>query len=136
LSETMGWSGSFWKYISRRQYLRDHFALERHWGRRPRLLSLLKNNVIWLPIIFQNPFKKHDVIWLTNYSNGWWKERLDPSKELVLYSIDLGVQFQDSLQNLRASPRVCQNLLGKSCVLPTSKKLCKVKKEFTSNSLA
>jgi hypothetical protein len=76
------------------------------------------------------------VIWLTNYSNGWWKERLDPSKELVLYSIDLGVQFQDSLQNLRASPRVCQNLLGKSCVLPTSKKLCKVKKEFTSNSLA
>ena len=29
---------------------------------------------------------------------------------------------------LRASPRVCQNLLGKSYVLPTSKKLCKVKK--------
>jgi hypothetical protein len=37
---------------------------------------------------------------------------------------------------LRASPRVCQNLLGKSYVLPTSKKLCKVKKEFISNSLA
>jgi hypothetical protein len=37
---------------------------------------------------------------------------------------------------LRASPRVCQNLLGKSCVLPTSKKLCNVKKEFISNSLA
>jgi hypothetical protein len=34
------------------------------------------------------------------------------------------------------SPRVCQNLLGKSCVLPTSKKLCKVKKEFISNSLS
>jgi hypothetical protein len=31
---------------------------------------------------------------------------------------------------------VCQNLLGKFCVLPTSKKLCKVKKEFISNSLA
>jgi hypothetical protein len=39
-------------------------------------------------------------------------------------------------QDVRASPRVCQNLLGKSCVLPTSKKLCKVKKEFISNSLA
>jgi hypothetical protein len=37
---------------------------------------------------------------------------------------------------LRASPRVCQNLLGKSCVLPTSKKLCKVKKESIFNSLA
>jgi hypothetical protein len=37
---------------------------------------------------------------------------------------------------LRASPRVCQILLGKSCVLPTSKKICKVKKEFISNSLA
>jgi hypothetical protein len=36
---------------------------------------------------------------------------------------------------LRASPRVCQILLGKSCVLPTSKKLCKLKK-FISNSLA
>jgi hypothetical protein len=34
------------------------------------------------------------------------------------------------------SPRVCQNLLGKSGVLPTSKKLCKVKKEFIPNSLA
>jgi hypothetical protein len=33
-----------------------------------------------------------------------------------------------SCYNVRASPRVCQNLLGKSCVLPTSKKLCKVKK--------
>jgi hypothetical protein len=37
---------------------------------------------------------------------------------------------------LRAFTRVCQNLLGKSYVLPTSKKLCKVKKEFISNSLA
>jgi hypothetical protein len=27
------------------------------------------------------------------------------------------------------------NLLGKSYVLPTSKKLCKLKKEFISNSL-
>jgi hypothetical protein len=31
---------------------------------------------------------------------------------------------------IRASPRVCQNLLGKSCVLPTSEKLCKVKKRI------
>jgi hypothetical protein len=38
--------------------------------------------------------------------------------------------------DIRASPGVCQNLLGKSFVLPTSKKLCKVKKEFISNSLA
>jgi hypothetical protein len=42
---------------------------------------------------------------------------------------------------LRASPRVCQNLLSKSCVLPTSKKLCKAKKKNSSptvwhNSLA
>jgi hypothetical protein len=38
--------------------------------------------------------------------------------------------------HVRASSRVCQNLLGKSYVLPTSKKLCKVKKKFISNSLA
>jgi hypothetical protein len=31
---------------------------------------------------------------------------------------------------VRASPRVCQNLLSKSCVFPTSKKLCKVKKRI------
>jgi hypothetical protein len=37
---------------------------------------------------------------------------------------------------IRATPRVCQILLDKSCVLPTSKKICKVKKEFNSNSLA
>jgi hypothetical protein len=30
--------------------------------------------------------------------------------------------------HLRASPRVFQILLGKSCVLPTSKKVCQVKK--------
>jgi hypothetical protein len=29
---------------------------------------------------------------------------------------------------ITASPSVCQILLGKSCVLPTSKKICKVKK--------
>jgi hypothetical protein len=41
------------------------------------------------------------------------------------------------VDTVRASPRVCQNLLGESCVLPTSKKLCKVKKkEFISNSLS
>jgi hypothetical protein len=33
---------------------------------------------------------------------------------------------------IRASPRVCQILLGKSCALPTSKKICQVKKEFIS----
>jgi hypothetical protein len=55
----------------------------------------------------------------------------------VLGSGDRG-QWREgrSSSSLRASPRVCQNLLGKSCVLPTSKKLCKVKKEFISNSLA
>jgi hypothetical protein len=34
----------------------------------------------------------------------------------------------DTAEADRASPRVCQNLLSKSCVLPISKKLCKVKK--------
>jgi hypothetical protein len=34
------------------------------------------------------------------------------------------------IRSCRASPRVCQNLLDKSCVLPTSKKLCKVKKRI------
>jgi hypothetical protein len=42
--------------------------------------------------------------------------------------------------DLRASPRVCQILLGKSCVLPTSKKIYKVKKSSSPtvwhNSLA
>jgi hypothetical protein len=37
---------------------------------------------------------------------------------------------------IRASPRVCQILHGKSCALPTSKKICQVKKDFTSNNLA
>jgi hypothetical protein len=37
---------------------------------------------------------------------------------------------------LRAAPRVCQILLGKSYVLPTSKMICQVKKDFISNSLA
>jgi hypothetical protein len=41
--------------------------------------------------------------------------------------------YQDAL---RASPSVCQILLGKSCVLPTSKKICQIKKEFISNNLA
>jgi hypothetical protein len=42
--------------------------------------------------------------------------------------------------DLRASPRVCQILLGKSCVLPSSKKVCQVKKSSSPtiwhNSLA
>jgi hypothetical protein len=37
---------------------------------------------------------------------------------------------------IRVSTRVCQNLLGKSCVLPTFKKICQVKKEFISINLA
>jgi hypothetical protein len=37
---------------------------------------------------------------------------------------------------IRESPRVCQLLLGKSCALPTSKKICHVKKKFISNNLA
>jgi hypothetical protein len=37
---------------------------------------------------------------------------------------------------VRASPRVCKILLDKSCVLPTFKKICQVKKEFISNNLA
>jgi hypothetical protein len=51
------------------------------------------------------------------------------------YESDLSTDSGTS-KVVRASPRVCQNLLGKFCVLPTSKKLCKVKKEFISNSLA
>jgi hypothetical protein len=37
---------------------------------------------------------------------------------------------------IRATPKVCQILLGKTCVLTTCKKICQVKKESTSNSLA
>jgi hypothetical protein len=39
-------------------------------------------------------------------------------------------------ETVRASPRVCKILLGKSCVLPTSKKNILSKKEFISNNLA
>jgi hypothetical protein len=49
---------------------------------------------------------------------------------------DIFTHFSIINMSIRASPRVCQNLLDKFCVLPTSKKLCKVKKEFISNSLA
>jgi hypothetical protein len=38
--------------------------------------------------------------------------------------------------DLRATPTIWQNLLGKSCVLPTCKKTWQVKKESISNSLA
>jgi hypothetical protein len=43
---------------------------------------------------------------------------------------NFGIEKRKASEFLRASPRVCQNLLGKSCVLPTSKKLCKVKKRI------
>jgi hypothetical protein len=58
----------------------------------------------------------------------YWRWKVEMASD-SLYPIFL------SLEGIRASPRVCQNLLDKSCVLPTSKKLCKVKKEFISNSL-
>jgi hypothetical protein len=45
-------------------------------------------------------------------------------------------QITSKETRIRASPRVCQILLGKSCALPTSKKICQVKKEFSSNNLA
>jgi hypothetical protein len=45
-------------------------------------------------------------------------------------------QITSKETRIRASPRVCQILLGKSCALPTSKKICQVKKEFISNNLA
>jgi hypothetical protein len=53
-----------------------------------------------------------------------------------LHAADMNMKNETT----RASPRVCQNLLGKSCVLPTYKKLCKVKKNSSPtvwhNSLA
>jgi hypothetical protein len=45
-------------------------------------------------------------------------------------------QITSKETQIRASPRVCQILLGKSCALPTSKKICQVKHEFISNNLA
>jgi hypothetical protein len=45
-----------------------------------------------------------------NISRQWRTKRENQTKELI------------------ASPRVCQILLSKSCVLPTSKKICKVKR--------
>jgi hypothetical protein len=45
-------------------------------------------------------------------------------------------QITSKETRIRASPRVCQILHGKSCDLPTSKKICQVKKEFISNNLA
>jgi hypothetical protein len=45
-------------------------------------------------------------------------------------------QITSKETRIRASPRVCQILLGKSYALPTSKKICQVKKEFICNNLA
>ena len=42
----------------------------------------------------------------------------------------------DAILDIRASPAVCHILLGISCVLLTSKKICQVKKELISNNLA
>ena len=40
------------------------------------------------------------------------------------------------VQSKQAYPRVCHILLGISCVLLISKKICQVKKDLISNSLA
>jgi hypothetical protein len=67
---------------------------------------------------------------------------LGPNKEFSLHFLVIplyhihGNRREANAAQIRASPRVCQILLGKSCVLPTSKKLCQVKKEFISNNLA
>jgi hypothetical protein len=45
-------------------------------------------------------------------------------------------QITSKETQIRAYPRVCQILLGKSCALLTSEKICQVKKEFISNNLA
>ena len=47
-----------------------------------------------------------------------------------------GFTSKSIYDKLRASPRVCHILLGISCVLSTSKKICQVKKELISNSLS
>jgi hypothetical protein len=46
------------------------------------------------------------------------------------HSSDLCSPIRNWNRNVRASLSVCQNLLCKSCVLPTSKKLCKIKKRI------
>jgi hypothetical protein len=59
------------------------------------------------------------------------------SQRLLCYGQDMQnhEQITSKETQIRACPRVCQILLGKSCALPTSKKICQVKKEFISNNL-
>jgi hypothetical protein len=51
-------------------------------------------------------------------------------------NVSLRERYPSLFNIIRASPRVCQILLDTSCVLPSYKKVCQVKKEFISNNLA
>jgi hypothetical protein len=45
-------------------------------------VSLYKTQLDWLPIILQNPLQKHNVIWLTNYSQKPFKTQCDLVEQL------------------------------------------------------
>ena len=63
-----------------------------------------------------------------------------PQPAILAVDIARQVHGPSIYRPLRASPRVCHILLGISCVLPTSKKICQVKKTLPPtvwyNSLA
>ena len=85
-----------------------------------------------------------DVLWSCDLpANGRWRSatpwsmcRFTFRKRLDNRSSSLFFPFQVMTQYVRASPRVFHILLDISCVLPTSKKICQIKKELISNSLA
>jgi hypothetical protein len=77
-------------------------------------------NFLFFPFIVHNTPK---YIWLKKESIGDKGRRYSSSTE------NKGTSYSHTRHEMSASPRVGQNLLGKSCVLPTFKKLYKVKKE-------
>ena len=60
-----------------------------------------------------------------------------PNRENPIFNRrNLPAFIENFTAGLRASPRFCHILLGISCILLIFKKICQVKKEFISNSLA
>jgi hypothetical protein len=100
--ETMGWSGSTtiapWSYcfgkaprpstsiakpFKKKQcdLVTTYNYLPKSPKKHTTLLASLSKTQCDLVVNYSSKYlKKHDVIWLTNYSDGWRKEGLDPSK--------------------------------------------------------
>ena len=89
------------------------------------------------PIVYRKGF----YWWAFRKTLEWWlgiflqKKSDQEIRQIInrtMHPVSVPVHFCLSL--LRASPRVCQILFGKSCDLPTPKDICQIKKQSFSNN--